>query len=111
LIGDPPSEGQPNADLVEGVPSLDEVTGTEGIGDALAQTRILATPPGTPDCVIDILDEALAAVFEDEDFLAQLDEAGYIPVHGSSEEAQEVIEITYTTLEGYADLLRENLSE
>jgi tripartite-type tricarboxylate transporter receptor subunit TctC len=111
IIGDPPAAGQPNAELAEGVPSLDEVTGNEGIGDALAQTRIVAAPPGTPDCVVAILDQALADVFADEEFLAQLDEAGFIPVHGSAQTAQDVIEITYTTLEGYADLLRENLSD
>ena len=111
IIGDPPAEGQPNAELVEGVTSLDDATGNEGIGDALAQTRILAAPPGTPDCAIDILDQALADVFADEEFLGQLEEAGFIPVHGTAEEAQEVIEVTYATLEGYADLLRENLAE
>jgi len=111
LIGDPPAEGQPNADLAQGVPSLDEVTGNEGIGDALAQTRIVAAPPGTTECAVEILDQALADVFADEDFLAQLEGAGFIPVHGSAEEAQQVIEVTYETLEDYADLLRENLSE
>jgi tripartite-type tricarboxylate transporter receptor subunit TctC len=111
LIGPPPAEGQPNADLVEGVPSLDELTGNEGIGDALAQTRILAAPAGTSDCVIDILDQALADTFADEAFLGQLEEAGFIPVHGSAETAQGVIEITYETLEQYEDLIKENLAE
>jgi len=111
LIGEPPAEGQPGADLVEGIPTLDEATGTEGIGAALAQTRIVATPPGTPACVVDVLDQALASVFENEDFLAGLDEAGFIPVHGSAAEAQEVINVTFSTLEGYSDLLIENLSE
>lgn len=111
IIGDPPAEGEPNADIAEGVPTLDEVTGIDGIGDALAQTRILATPPETPDCVIDILDEAMTAVYADEEFLDQVAQAELTPIHGSAEEAQEVIDVTFTTLESYADLLRENLSE
>jgi tripartite-type tricarboxylate transporter receptor subunit TctC len=111
LIGPAPAEGQPNAELTEGVRSLDELTGNEGIGDALAQTRIVAAPAGTPDCMIEILDQSLADTFADEDFLAQLDEAGFIPVHGSAETAQGVIEITYETLEQYEDLIRENLAE
>jgi tripartite-type tricarboxylate transporter receptor subunit TctC len=111
LVGEPPAAGQPGADLVEGVPTLDEVTGTAGIGAALAQTRLVAAPPGTPDCVIAALDQALADVFAGEEFLGQLDEAGFIPVHGSAAQAQEVIDITFTTLEGYADLLIENLGE
>ncbi len=111
LIGPAPEAGQPNAELAEGVPSLDELTGNEGIGDALAQTRIVAAPPATPDCVLEILDQSLADTFADEDFLAQLDGAGFIPVHGSAETAQGVIEITYETLEQYEDLIRENLAE
>lgn len=111
VVGEPPAEGQPGADLVEGVPTLDEVTGTEGIGAALAQTRIVAAPPGIPACVVDVLDQALADVFANEDFLASIDEAGFIPVHGSAEEAQEVIDVTFSTLEGYSALLIENLGE
>lgn len=111
VVGDPPAEGAPNADLVAGVPTLDEVTGVDGIGDALAQTRMLVAPPETPDCVIAVLDEAMANVYQNEDFLAQVDEAGLTPIHGSAAEAQEVIDVTFTTLEGYADLLIENLSE
>lgn len=111
IVGDGPEEGQPNHDIAEGVPTLDEVTGTDGIGDALAQTRILAAPPGTPDCVIAILDEAMAAVYENSEFLDQADQAGLTPIHGSAAEAQEVIDVTFSTLEGYRDLLVENLSE
>lgn len=109
VVGESPAEGQPGADVVEGIPTIDEVTGTDGLGDALAQTRLVALPPGTPDCVVTALDDALANVFADEEFLAQLDEAGFIPVHGSAAVAQDVIDVTFTTLEGYADLLIENL--
>ena len=111
LIGEPPAEGAPGAEEVEGVPTLDEATGTEGLGAALAQSRIIAAPPETPDCVVAALDQALTETFADEAFLAQVDEAGFIPVHGSAEQAQEVIDITFSTLEDYAELLRENLSE
>lgn len=109
VIGKPPAAGAPGAAEIEGVPSIDEVSGQAGLGDALAQSRLIAAPPGTPDCVVAILDQALADTFADADFQAQLTEAGFIPVHGSAEEAQGVIDVTFSTLEGYADLLRENL--
>lgn len=111
VIGPKPDEGQPGAAEVADVPSLDELTGQDGIGNALAQTRILAAPPETPQCVMDTLEQAMADTYQDEAFLAQLEEAGRIPVYGDAELAQGVVEDTYATLGDYKDLLLENLSE
>lgn len=111
VVGDPPAEGEPGAAEVSGVPTLDEVTGSEGIGNALAQTRILAAPPETPDCVMSTLEKAMADTFTDEGFLAQLEEAGRTPVYGTAEFADGVVADTYSTLDQYKDLLIANLSE
>lgn len=111
VVGTPPEPGQPGADAIAGVRTLDEVTGITGIGSALEQHRVLVAAPGTPTCVVDILDEAIGASFQDPEFLDLLNQAGRIPVWEDAATGQAILENTITTLEAYADLLREQLSE
>lgn len=111
VIGPKPEEGQPGHDEVVDVPTLDEVTGKDGIGNALAQTRVLVVAPGTPSCIVDTLEQAMADTFADADFLAQAEEAGRIVVYGDAATAQQVIDDTYSTLDEYNDLIQENLGQ
>lgn len=109
VVGDRPSEGQPGAEEVADVPTLDEATGVDGLGGSLVQSRILVAPPETPDCVVDTLDAAIAASFEDQEFLDQVAAADYVADHATADETQEVVSGTYSALQEYADLLREQL--
>lgn len=109
LIGTPPGEENPDADVVEGVQTLDEVTGKDGLGAALEQHRIVAAPPETPDCIVTAFSDALGTTFADTEFLGQVDEAGLVPAFLDAAEGQEVLQNTVDTLGEYADLLEENL--
>jgi tripartite-type tricarboxylate transporter receptor subunit TctC len=112
LIGTKPSSpDEPGYEEAQDVPTLDEATGKEGLGAALEQHRIVVAPPGTPDCVVDILSDALQASLEDPELLAQAEEAGLLPVPLDAAGTQEIVENTVTTLNEYADLLREKLTE
>ncbi|MBX3030236.1 MAG: tripartite tricarboxylate transporter substrate binding protein [Chloroflexi bacterium] len=112
LVGtQPTSPEQPGFEEAQGVPTLDEVTGQEGLGAALEQHRIIAAPPGTPDCVVDILSDALMASLTDPELVAQARAADLLPVPVDAAGTQAIIENTVTTLNEYADLIREKLSE
>jgi len=111
LVGTPRVEGQPGYEESKDVPTLDEVVNQPGIGSALEQHRVIVAPPGTSECVQTALSDALIAALADPDFIAQATEAGRFPVPLTGAEATEVIQNTYTVLEGYADLLKEQLGE
>lgn len=107
LVGTPPGEENPDADVVAGVPSLDEVTGKDGLGSALEQHRLVVTAPDTPECIVDALSTAMGEVFADTEFLATLDEAGLVPAHVDAAEGQEILQNTIDTLTEYKDMLGE----
>jgi hypothetical protein len=60
---------------------------------------------------VTILSDALTAVFEDSDFMAEVETAGLVPAHLDASETQAVFDNTFTATEEYKDLLTEALSE
>lgn len=112
IVGTPPSDpAQPGYAEAQGVPTLDEVTGQEGLGAALEQQRIIAAPPGTPDCVVGILSDALVATLADPALVAQAAAADLIPAPLDAGGTQAIIDGTVQALGQYADLIRERVSE
>ncbi|WP_162606618.1 Bug family tripartite tricarboxylate transporter substrate binding protein [Jiangella asiatica] len=108
LVGTPPGEDNPDADVVAGVPTLDEATGQDGLGAALEQHRIVATAPDTPQCIVESLSESMAAAFQDDGLVGDFQEAGLVPAHMDAAEAQEVLQSTIDTLTEYEDLLSQS---
>ncbi len=109
IVGTAPGAENPDAEVVDGVPTLDEATGEEGLGSAIEQHRIIVAAPGTPSCVIDTLSDAMEATYDDAQFLSQVEGAGYVPAFLGAEETQEILENTIETLVEYRDLLTEAL--
>lgn len=108
LVGTPPDEANPDADVVDGLATLDEATGQDGLGAALEQHRVVVAAPDTPDCMIETLDDALSATLADEGVQGRLDEAGLVPAHFGAADGQEVLQNTIDTLNEYQDLLRQS---
>lgn len=112
LIGTPPaSDAEPGFEEAQGVPTLDEASGQEGLGAALEQHRIVVAPPGTPDCVVQILSDALQASLADPELVEQAAAAELLPVPVDAAGTQEIINNTVETLNQYSDLIREKLTE
>lgn len=109
LVGTPPGAENPDADVLDGVPTLDEVAGEDGLGAALEQHRVVLAAPGTPECVVGVLGDALEQTFADADFQADVTEAGLVPVHLGPEETAEVVSNTIDTIGKYKDLLSDAL--
>lgn len=107
LVGTPPGDENPDAEVVDGVPTLDEATGQDGLGSALEQHRLVVTAPDTPECIVDALSTAVDSTFADDGFLGQLDDAGLVPVHLDAVEGQEILQNTIDTLNEYESLLAE----
>jgi tripartite-type tricarboxylate transporter receptor subunit TctC len=106
VIGTRPAEGEPGYEEIGQVPTLDEATGQEGLGASLEQNRMLWAPPGTPDCVVDILSEAMVTGVSDPDFLASVEEAGEFPPSPlNAADAQEIINNISEQLTQYQELL------
>lgn len=108
VVGTAPGDENPDADVVEGIPTLDEATGEDGLGAALEQHRIVVGPPELPECIVQIQSDALTAVFEDPEFITQVEEAGLVPAHTDAAEAQGILQNTIDTLNEYSDLLEES---
>jgi len=112
LVGTPPTTPEePGFEEAQGVPTLDEVAGKDGLGAALEQHRIIVAPPGTPDCVVTILSDALQASLTDADLVAQAKAADLLPVPVDAAGTQQIIQNTIDTLNGYADLIKEKLEQ
>jgi tripartite-type tricarboxylate transporter receptor subunit TctC len=109
LVGTVPGDENPDADVVEGVATLDEVTGQDGLGAALEQHRVVLAAPETPECAVSILGDAMEKTFGDADFIATAEEAGLVPAQLGPEETQEIVRNTIETIGGYQELLAEAL--
>ena len=106
VIGTRPAEGEPGYEEIGQVPTIDEASGQEGLGGSLEQNRMLWAPPGTPDCVVDILSEAMVTGVSDPDFLASVEEAGEFPPSPlNADDAQEIISNISEQLTQYQELL------
>lgn len=110
VIGTKPVEGEDGFEELEGVPTLDDATGIDGIGTALEQHRLIFSTPGIPDCVRDVLEAALQDTLADAEMLTALEEAGQLPPKpANAEETQAILANTLAQLTEYADLLEETV--
>jgi tripartite-type tricarboxylate transporter receptor subunit TctC len=67
---------------------------------------MLYAPPETPDCVVNILSDALITGLTDPEFLAAVEEAGEFPPSPvDAAGAQTIVENTSEQLTQYQDLL------
>lgn len=110
LVGTKPDEGETGFDAVADVPTLDELTGIDGLGSALEQHRIVHAPPGVPDCAVDILSDALVDTLEDPELIAAAEDAGQLPpTPADAAETQEIVSNVLEQLQEYAGLLGEQV--
>jgi tripartite-type tricarboxylate transporter receptor subunit TctC len=111
VIGTPPPAGKLGADLIAGVPTIDEATGQDGLGAALEQHRVVIGPPGMEDCVTQILSDAFVSVLTGDEFVTAATEAGRDPVPEDAATTQEIMGVTFDSLSQYIDLIRESVTE
>lgn len=98
-----------NSDLL----GYDKLEGTETVAEAghpelaevLEQYRVVAAPPGLPECVADVLSEAISSTLADEEFVENAEEANLRVIPASAEDTQERVSATYATFEEYSDSL------
>lgn len=81
--------------------------GQPELADVLEQHRVLLTSPGTPDCIVEPLEEALAATLENEEFLQLAEEADLRVVPATGEESAEFVANTLETFGEYQDVLEQ----
>ncbi len=105
VVGQMVPEDHPNRDAVEGVPTIDEVTGESGLNAALEQHRMIFLPPDTPDCIVEILSDALGAVFSNEEFLAEVDQVGFDTAYLPWDESEEIRNVLFDVAFVAADIL------
>jgi tripartite-type tricarboxylate transporter receptor subunit TctC len=103
VVGGEPSG--PGADTVDGVPLIDDVVEMEGFGAALEQHRIVVAPPGTPECALNIVSDAIELAFAESGFASQLDDAGLVPVFMNAPDTTDLITLTMDTLSQYEEEL------
>jgi tripartite-type tricarboxylate transporter receptor subunit TctC len=108
VVGATPASGEPGAEELAGVPTIDDLTG-ESLGEVLQQHRIVMAPPGTPDCMVEILSTAMNEALADPEVVAQAEEAGLIPAATDAAEARALLDESLSTYEGEADVLKGQL--
>jgi tripartite-type tricarboxylate transporter receptor subunit TctC len=81
--------------------------GEPELGEVLEQQRMLVTAPGTPECIADELEQALADTLADEEFLQLAEESDLRVVPGTAEEASEFVSNTLETFQEYQDVLEQ----
>jgi tripartite-type tricarboxylate transporter receptor subunit TctC len=109
VVGEMPAAGEPGAEELADVPTIDELTGEDGLGVVLQQHRVVMAPPETPDCVVDVLSTALTESLADSEVISQAGEAGLIPAATDAAEAREILDQSLSTYEAEADVLKEQL--
>jgi tripartite-type tricarboxylate transporter receptor subunit TctC len=109
VVGEVPAEGEPGAEELADVPTIDELTGEDGLGVVLQQHRVVMAPPETPDCVVTILSDALNESLADSEVISQAEEAGLIPAATDAAEAQAILDDNLATYQAEEDLLKEQL--
>lgn len=77
------------------------------LADVLEQHRVLVTSPGTPDCIAEPLEEALANTLENEEFLQLAEESDLRVVPAGADETAEFVANTVETFQEYKDVLEE----
>jgi tripartite-type tricarboxylate transporter receptor subunit TctC len=109
VVGEVPAAGEPGAEALAGVPTIDELTGEDGLGVVLQQHRVVMAPPETPECVVEVLSTALTESLADAEVVSQAEEAGLIPAATDAAEARTILDQSLATYEAEADVLKEQL--
>jgi tripartite-type tricarboxylate transporter receptor subunit TctC len=91
-------------EILEGTETIADL-GHPELGEVLEQYRVLAGPPNLPDCITDILAEALSSTLADEEFVAKAEEADLRVIPAGADETQERVAATYETFDQYSDAL------
>jgi tripartite-type tricarboxylate transporter receptor subunit TctC len=110
-IGTTPEGDATGADFLADVPTLDEVSGEDGLGAALEQHRILFTAPGTEPCIVEMLEAASLAAMADPEIEGPLETAGFSVFPLGSEEAGAVVTNLAEALARFEDVFAEHLTE
>ncbi|MDW7730488.1 MAG: tripartite tricarboxylate transporter substrate binding protein [Bacillota bacterium] len=106
FLGTEPSEAFENSGI--DCPTAAEL-GYPELG-SLVGPRIIAAPPGTPEHITSVLEDAILKSMADPDFLAWADEAGR-PMHPvSSEGCGEIVQGMFNLFTPYTELLREYMT-
>jgi tripartite-type tricarboxylate transporter receptor subunit TctC len=108
LIGDKPADGEPGAEELADVPTMDELV-EAGAGEIFQQHRIVMAAPETPECVVDILSTAITESLEDPALIEQAAEAGLTPSPADAAEAQSLMDQNLETYTAEADVLQQQL--
>lgn len=102
-----PAEGEPGYEEVRDVQTIAEA-GYPELGTGFLDTqRLIGAPPGTPDCIRNVLDEAIQAALADPEFLAQAEESELPPDPLDAAESEEFVRETIDSFSEYEDLLQE----
>jgi tripartite-type tricarboxylate transporter receptor subunit TctC len=109
-IGPEPTSDLPGYEHVEDAPTPAS-SGHEGFGDDLVQRRVMAAAPGTPECVVDGLSEAMAETLKDPEFLTQAEEAALTVVAVDGEAAKAVAEKALKAMSDNIDVLKAGIPE
>jgi tripartite-type tricarboxylate transporter receptor subunit TctC len=86
-------------------------TGHPELNQVLEQHRVLAAPPGLPDCIRTKLADALGETLADPEFVERATEADLRIVHGTADEATDTVAKTYSTFEEYKSTLEAALEK
>ncbi len=105
-----PAPGMAGYELVKDVPTAAD-TGHPELGPVLLQRRVVAGPPGLPDCIKDTMEKALAAILADPELVRKAEEAELKVVPATAEEAQQATEAMLKTLTEKGDILKAGLAE
>lgn len=90
LEDEPPAESPDSETLVTA-----DVPNAEAVLASIADARVYAGPPGIPDDVRDVLRDAFEAAINDDEFLAEAEEAERPIVYGDGDTAEQVIHDLY----------------
>lgn len=99
-----------------GYEELEDVETVSGLGhselaDALEQFRVLAAPPGLPECIATSLSQALSDTLSDADFEAEATEANLRVIPAGMEETQERVAQAFQTFQEYSETLEAAISD
>lgn len=105
FIGEELEEGAPGYEETRETQTAEELGHTEL--NNLASSRMIAAPPGLPDGIKQVLDQAIQDALNDPEFLKQAEENQLTPRPLNAEETAGLANTTLDTLSEYEDALRE----
>lgn len=95
---------------IKDVPTAAE-SGHPELGPVLEQRRVVAGPPGLPDCVTEIMGTAVADTLADDEFVTKAEETKLRVVPATAEEAEQQTENILEALTEKADVLKAGIKE